>query len=269
MDDGIRLHIERFGTSSAESTRVVVFLHGIGSHAGPFRGLATELLDSADAVYLPHLRGHGLSEGARAGIGAPSRVLSDIEAVLRHVRTLHPRAELVFGGESMGGLFALAYTASPRSAPDRLLLLAPALRLRGVSSVRPRQWAPLAWRTLRHGFPLDTTAHDEVPRHETFRQKCRTDPAMLSRAPLGYLATIGRFQFRWAARYPARVAVPVMVIQGTGDRLLDCSAAERLSALLPQALFHSVDGGWHNLLWDPTTPDTIAAIKAWLNPPAA
>jgi len=264
MDDGIRLHIERFGVSSAESTRVVVFLHGIGAHAGPFRGLATELLSSVDAVYLPHMRGHGLSDGERAALGGPSRVLSDIEAVLQHVRAQHPGAEVVLGGESMGGLFALAYTASRHSAPDRLLLLAPALKLRGVSSVHPSQWFPLAWRTLRHGFPLDTTAHDEVARHETFRQKCRTDPAMLSRAPLGYLITIGRFQRRWSARYPGRVTVPVMVIQGTGDRLLDPTAAERLSDLLPEAVFHRVEGGWHNLLWDPTTPDTIASIKAWL-----
>lgn len=265
MDDGVRLCIERFGAPSAGSGRVLVFLHGIGSYAGPFRGFAVSLSDSVDAVYLPHMRGHGLSDGARARIGSPNRVLSDIEAVLQHVRAQHPEAELVLSGESMGALFALAYTASSRIPPDRLLLLAPALKLRGPSSVSARLWLPLAYGTLRDGFPLDTTAHDEVPRHHSFRYKLRADPNMLARAPLGYLATIGRFQLRWAARYPSRVRVPVLVVQGDGDRLLDSATAERLATLLPDARLHKVEGGWHNLLWDRTTPQTIASIKAWLD----
>lgn len=269
MDDGLRLCIERFGAPSAGSGRVLVFLHGIGSYAGPFRGFAASLCDTVDAVYLPHMRGHGLSGGARAGIGSPERVLSDIAEVLRHVRAQHPGVELVLSGESMGALFALAYTASSRTTPDRLLLLAPALKLRGPSSVRAGLWFPLAYGTLRHGFPLDTTAHDEVPRHDSFRAKLRADPAMLARAPLPYLVTIARFQLRWAARYPNRVRVPVLVIQGDGDRLLDSAAAEGLAALLPDAQFHKVEGGWHNLLWDRTTPQTVASIKAWLATPPA
>jgi len=266
-DDGVRLHVERFGVQGGGSRRVIVFLHGIGAHAGPYRGLATELLAQADAVYLPHLRGHGLSEGERGKIGAPRRVLSDVAAVLRHARTEHPEADIILGGESMGGLFALAYTASSHPSPDRLFLLSPSLRLRGAVSVHPRMWYPLARDTVRDGYPLDTTADGEVARHPSFRAMCRSDSTMMARAPLSYLITIARFMLWWAVKYPSRADVPVLIVQGDGDLLLDPSAAQSLAALLPQADFHSVEGAWHNLLWDSTTAQTTARIASWLDQP--
>jgi pimeloyl-ACP methyl ester carboxylesterase len=87
---------------------------------------------------------------------------------------------------------------------------------------------------------------------------------MLPRASVGYMATIGLMMSGWASRYPRRVKVPTLVVQGTLDRVVDARAAMKLARMLPSVTLRLVPGAWHNLLWDAATGETIEAIAEWL-----
>jgi len=265
--DGAELYAERFPRADAGSRTVLVFLHGIGSYAGPFRRFARDVAAADFDVYLPDLRGHGRSGPSLGAMGTPAQVLDDIETLLQRVRSSDPGCEIVLGGESMGALFVLAYAASGRLRPDRLLLLAPALRplwrnlpkWSGQRSLTPKPDA--AW----IGFPLQEPTVGEQARNPRFRRSCLDDPMMLQVGSMGYLSAVGRLLLGWAIRYPAKITQPVLLMQGDADAVLSLGATKALADLLPQAELRVIPGAWHNLLSDdPTRDSTTEAIVAWV-----
>ena len=58
-DDGVRLHLLRWRSAPSPLSAVVVFLHGIASHAGWFGETATDLSRQGVEVYGPDRRGSG------------------------------------------------------------------------------------------------------------------------------------------------------------------------------------------------------------------
>lgn len=267
LRDGAKAYVELFASEGPRRCRVLLFLHGIGAYAAPFRGLAIGVLPAVDAVLLPDLRGHGRSDGACGVMGPPSRILDDIAELIADARRRWPGSEIVLGGESMGGLIALAYAASRREPIDRLLLLAPAVRLRiHVGSVGR---ALTSSKGPGRGFRMHHGPRGEVPRGPEYRASSLRDPLMLASAKAGYFATIVAWMAAWEVRYPRRVKVPTLIVQGTADRVVDPRGADVLARKLPDARLRVVQDAWHNILWDPTTPETIAAIVAWLEEPGA
>ena len=263
--DGLPLVVERFD-SATSSGCALLFIHGIANYPGPYRGFARALAQAGTTVYLPHLRGHG-SSGVKGRMGGPATVLADIAALVATVRAANPAAELVLGGESMGGLFALAYAASDHPAPDRLVLLVPALR------PNYRTWLGTAGDIV--SLPLTATWEERVhlvhapingepTRSEEFSRGTRADPNMLSQPSLGYLLTIGQLMFGATWRYPAHVTIPVLLMQAERDRVLDGRAARVLAQRLPSVEFETIPEAWHNVLWDPTAEATVARIAEWL-----
>jgi alpha-beta hydrolase superfamily lysophospholipase len=268
---GARLHVERFSPAGGESATSLVFLHGIGAYAGPLRRFARDLADRGLTVYLPDLRGHGRSGGLRGEMGSPGVVLADIACLMDHVRATHPGGEVVLGGESMGGLIALAYAASRLTPPDRLILLAPALRPRAFNAPifsKNRAPKPATGQRLP-GFALHGPVPAETVRDHGFRDANLADPMMLQRGTISYLSVIGRLMVGWSLRYPSRVSQPTLLLHGDSDSVLYSHATEVLHRRLAHSEMHVIPGAWHNILWDPTREETTRTIIEWLLRPDA
>jgi alpha-beta hydrolase superfamily lysophospholipase len=263
--DGLDLAVERF-EPGVPTGRALIFIHGIGNYPGPYRRFARRLADAGTTVYLPHLRGHG-SSGTRGRMGSPTTVLDDIAALVHAVRAEGAASELVLGGESMGGLFALAYTASARPAPDRLLLLVPALWPNWRSwlgTARDILALPLSASIEERVKVVHAPINGEPTRSEEFSLGTRTDPNMLPQPSFGYLLTIARLMLGSTWRYPQRISQPCLIMQAGADRVLDGRAAHALAARMPHAVIETIPDAWHNVLWDPTTEATTARVAQWL-----
>jgi acylglycerol lipase len=263
--DGVELTVEEYAPA-AEPRTVLVFLHGIGAYAGPYRAFAREVAEAGVFVYLPDLRGHGRS-GTRGHMGAPATVMAGIQVLMEHARAAHPGCEVVLGGESMGGLFATAYTASDRRAPDRLLLVAPALQPAW------RQWVKVALAPRTGPRPTDAgqgsiPLHSSMPgdssRNPGFRDMCHDDPLMLQHGSIGYIATVVWFNLGWAMRYPSKFRQPVLIVHGDADAVVALGGSDALAARVRDADLRVVREAWHNLFWDPTRDATVGEIAGWL-----
>ena len=168
--------------------RVLVFLHGIGSHGAFYYHMAEPLRGTVDAVYFPDLRGHGRSKGIRGHLVGRDSILRDIRSVVDAVRADHPGSDIVLGGESMGGLLSLGFAADQRDSIDALVLAAPALKLntrrlrsrdslrRGMEGLRPSGGAR---KSRRSGIPVTGAMPDEVPRDPAFIRATQADPLVL------------------------------------------------------------------------------------------
>src|SRR4029453_14711401 len=79
--DGIRLHHLRWVSEGDRPSAVVVFLHGIASHAAWFAETAIVLSAHGVAVYGPDRRGSGLSGGGRGHLARFELALSDVDEI--------------------------------------------------------------------------------------------------------------------------------------------------------------------------------------------
>jgi acylglycerol lipase len=244
---------------------VLVFLHGIGSYGEPYGHMVEGLRGRVDAVYMPDMRGHGRSGGARGDLTSRRAVIADIGAVIDAARRENPGARIVLGGESMGALFALGFADAHRGELAGLLLTSPALALNWRSLLSSSTIAD----SLGHSDVLSTGVHvqagvgGEVQRDPDFYDRVQTDPLMLQRVGLRYLVIVQSFRWDWFARYRTTVRLPVLILQGDADRLVNVRAVRVLDALLHRSHMREFPDAWHNLFWDPQTPAAIAAMADW------
>src|SRR5271154_6249617 len=116
----------RYWPAEAFNGRVVIVLHGIGYHSGPYKVIADALNPRGIAVYGLDARGHGLSCGPRGYTGSAEKVAQDVAAIVDFVKRQQPHAKVFLMGDSMGGNYALNYAKENSSQLAGLVLLAPA-----------------------------------------------------------------------------------------------------------------------------------------------
>jgi alpha-beta hydrolase superfamily lysophospholipase len=125
--DGVELHSLRWSSGRSPPWAVVVFLHGIASHAGWFAETTTDLDEQGVTVYAPDRRGSGRSGGPRGHLARYERALDDVDEVVRLVGSEHPRTPLFLAASSWAAKLAVVYAADRPAPLSGLLLLGPGL----------------------------------------------------------------------------------------------------------------------------------------------
>jgi 2-hydroxy-6-oxonona-2,4-dienedioate hydrolase len=101
---------------------LMVFVHGVGSHAGWWRNNLVPLADEGFHVYALDLPGHGFGP---KGVNAPAHTVdSYVDFVRRFVREL-PSRRLILVGHSLGGHVVAQLAAAQPFALAGLVLVAP------------------------------------------------------------------------------------------------------------------------------------------------
>jgi acylglycerol lipase len=297
--DGVALAYARVDLPG-DTGRVLVFMHGIGAYGGLYYHLAEGLTGAVDAVYFPDVRGHGRSGGKRGDLVSRGQVLQDVSSVIASVHDEHPGHSIVLAGESMGGLFALAYAATVPDSIDGLVLAAPALKLQ-TSRLRTRDSIRRGWEGLMGGgrggsfgeIPVTGGTSDVKPRDAAFVELTTTDPLMLQSVSIKYLLVLWAFIWNWQGRYPRRLhdlapsqveyvsrvgirslagdiskrdegPLPVLVLQGGADAVVDRRAARRMAESVPGGVYVEFPDAWHNLFSDPDSDEVLGVMRTWL-----
>jgi pimeloyl-ACP methyl ester carboxylesterase len=178
-------------------TSAVVLAHGFTAHRREpsVMAMAHDLRDAGHAVVVPDMRGHGQSDGL-CSLG--DREGLDVAAAAAAARDLAPRVVLV--GASLGAIAVLRHGVDD---PD----------LAGVVTVSsPAHWKVRSPRAALAAALTRTGAGRRLAR----RLGARLDPTWRWSEPPDALA--------------ARLAAPLAVVHGTGDRFMPASEAEILHA---------------------------------------
>lgn len=123
--------------------RVLVLIHGSGSHSAYLATLARAVADAGLAhVYTPDLRGHGSAPLRRGDVDHIGQLEEDLDDFLAGLRQAHPGATLVLGGHSSGGGLVIRHAGGePAVKADGYLLLAPYLHHRAPTHRADAGWA--------------------------------------------------------------------------------------------------------------------------------
>jgi alpha-beta hydrolase superfamily lysophospholipase len=183
-------------------------------------------------VYAFDLRGFGNSqeEGIPRGDTRNfARHLQDLDDAIRHVRKKHAGKRLVILGYSLGGCYALWYAAHYPDALDGLVLAAPGIVIRTLSTRRYALLLALAnLLTPRRLFDLSKSSFVKGRDLEHIEQLQQQDPLGTWQLSYGYLANIKKTLVDPALTHAAHIATPTLILQGDTDQSALPHGARRL-----------------------------------------
>jgi acylglycerol lipase len=256
-DDDVRLHYFHWPSEPSPPWAVVVFLHGIASHAGWFGETAAELNHQGIAVYGPDRRGSGRSGGPRGHLIRYERALDDVEQVVRPV---------FLAASSWAAKLAVVYAAQRPASLSGLLLLGPGLTAevklapaRQLQVVVGHLVAPMAYLPI----PLTPELYTANPPYLDF---IRADPLRRLEATAQFFWETARLD-RQRRRASSRLALPLLLLQGEDDEMTDVPKTRRWFARLgvQDKTYRAYPGAGHTLDFELDRAQYLADLLEWLS----
>jgi alpha-beta hydrolase superfamily lysophospholipase len=264
--DGVEISYYCWSTGRSPPWAVVVFLHGIASHGGWFAETAVDLDNRGVAVYAPDRRGSGRSNGTRGHLARYERALDDVAEMVRLVSSEHGTTPIFLAASSWAAKLAVVYTARRPEPLAGLMLLGPGL----VPRVNLSRWrrlrvvvGHLVTPTARLPIPLTPELYTANPRYIDL---IRADPLRLLDATAQFFWETARLdRHRQAAS--ARLDLPLLLLQGEDDRMMDVSGTRRWYEGLGVAekTYRAYPGAGHTLDFEPDRGPYLTDMLAWLS----
>jgi len=216
-------------------------------------------------VWAPDLRGHGKSGGGRGHADNFDDYLDDTGRTIENAKGQNPQVKTFLIGHSLGGLVVLDYAEKHGSALSGVVATAPLLRLK----MKVPPWKVALGKMLSRVTP-------------TLSMKTGLDPNLLSRDPeivrnyvndpLVHGVASTRFYTELmravdeTIRDASKLTLPCLIMQGSGDGIVDPSATEDFFKRVASAdkTLKVYDGFYHEVLNEPGKEELLREISTWL-----
>ncbi|PWU07483.1 MAG: hypothetical protein C5B47_06120 [Verrucomicrobia bacterium] len=254
----------------------MIAIHGMGAAASDFAPLGELLLKEKMAVYAPNLRGQGLDplvdrRGRELNV---EQLLADVAAVVGEVRQDHPKAPLLFYGESMGALLLIRLLAADQHLfPIAGAILAvPVVELARPTPPIVRSAVQLVAKylpsltVLPQWFVNRKEKHTLHLSHDRDKQRSfENAPYLIKRFTASFINNMGLL-ISSANEAAERIRHPILVL-GAGDdefiytdQLLQwfdrVGSTDKTLEIFPNS--------YHRLLFDQDQPEVEKALLNWL-----
>lgn len=262
---GIRLYHQAW-LPDGEARAALLVVHGIGEHSGRYAGLAERFAAGGYAVYALDHPGHGRSDGGREHIVRFEDFTDSLAIFHRLVAERQPDFPLFLLAHSLGGLIACRYLLDRPAGLCGTVLSAPGLRMGG--SINPL--AAAAARLLSAVAPrFGVAALDSrtISRDPDVVAAYLRDPLVFHGKTPARLAAETMKAMRRVADGADRITVPLLILQGDADRLVDPSGARLLHerAGSTDKTLRTYGGLWHELFNEPERETVIRDVEEWLS----
>jgi alpha-beta hydrolase superfamily lysophospholipase len=242
----------------------VLLAHGYGEHGGRYRHVGERLTAAGLSVVVPDHRGHGRSQGRPVSVVRFDDYVDDLHAIAAEVAAEQGEAPTVLLGHSMGGLIATVYALRHAGELRGLALSAPAVVRGQVSAgliAAGRLLARIAPELGVLRLPLDKISRDPGV-VAAFLADPWVHPRRI-RARLG--AEMLRAMDEVESGLPG-LTLPVLVMQGSADRLVDPSAAEYVHSRVGSRdrSVRIYPGLYHEILNEPEREQVLDDLLEWL-----
>ena len=265
-DDGVRLHYLHWASGRSPPWAVVIFLHGIASHAGWFGETAADLTHQGIAVYGPDRRGSGRSGGPRGHLTRYERALDDVEQVVQLVASEHQGTPVFLAASSWAAKLAVVYAAQRPAPLSGLLLLGPALTAEvKLSPARLVQVVVGHLITPMANLPIPLTP-EQYTANPPYLDFIRADPLRRLEATTQFFWETARLDRR-RRRASTDLTLPLLLLQGEADKMIDVPKTRRWFAQLgvQDKTYRAYPGAGHTLDFEPDRAQYLADLLGWLS----
>ncbi len=245
---------------------VLLIVHGLAEHSGRYTNVVNRFVPRGYAVYgIDHI-GHGRSEGRRLYIERFADYTEPLKTYLDMVRCWQPDKPVFLVGHSMGGLIGALHLIASQEGLAGAVLSGPAIKAPGnIAAAVIFVGRVLSVLVPRVGLvpPVDAEG------------VCR-DPAVVREYLADPLVYRGKITARLGAELigameraraeASRITLPILILQGGADRLVDPSGAQSLYEKVTSSDKKLVvyEGFFHEVFNEPQHDRVLSDVERWL-----
>lgn len=264
--EGMKFYAQGWNPSKVKA--VVCLVHGFAEHSSRYAHVAERLGSEGYAVLAFDQFGHGHTQGPRGWSPGLDASLDSIRILLDEAETRFPGLPKFLYGHSMGGNMVLNYLLRRKPAIKGAVLTAPWLKL-GFEPPAFKLFLAKLMKGLYPKFPekanLDVSG---LSRDKEEVRKYENDPLVHNTARAGtFFDTFNAAG--WALQHAAELALPIIILHGTEDKLISHSGSVLFAGAAPKDLvtFISLPGYFHELHNEPAADreKVFQDIINWLN----
>ncbi len=242
---------------------VVALIHGLGEHSGRYQHVADYFTQHGLGVVALDHRGHGRTGGKR-GHGSYDAILDDIQHLIQEAEKRYPGLPVILYGHSLGGALVLYYALKRRPQVKGVISTAPGLIPANASGGQIALAKIMS--AIAPGFQIDNGLDVSGLSHDPETARAYTaDPLVHPKisARLGLdLMQNGQWVIEHAAEFP----LPLLLLQGSADRLVNPAGARQFAAGLAGKVTYKVYDGWYHELHNEVEKETVLAdMVAWID----
>ncbi|MBW1817623.1 MAG: lysophospholipase [Deltaproteobacteria bacterium] len=248
-----------------DSKAALLVVHGLAEHSGRYANLVRHFVPPGYAVYgLDHL-GHGKSDGTRVYVDRFSDYLTTLKIYVDMVREWEPERPVFLVGHSMGGLIGALFLLDHQEDLAGAVLSGPSVKV-------PDN---ISGATIFVGKVLSAL----LPKAGLIALEaegiCR-DPAVVEAYVNDPLVYTGKTTARLGAELlnamqriiveAGRITLPLLIVQGGADRLVDPAGATMLFDKIGSAdkEIKVYDDFYHEVFNEPEHERVLGDVEAWL-----
>jgi len=264
---GVAIYYQRSAPAARPPRGVILIAHGYAEHLGRYREFVAHLTGRGFAAAAVDHRGHGRSGGSRGHCRTFDDFVADLRTLAGRAERWWPGVPRLLFGHSMGGLIAFLCLLRHAETVSAGALSAPAFRVPDAAP-RPLQVIALVLGRVAPGIGLRSNLDERLlSRDPAVGAAYVADPLVHRRATAGFYRAVLAAQAVVHAE-AARLSLPLLILQGDADRIVDPTAAGEVAARLscPHELV-MLPGYYHELLNEPipARARVLALLDAWFD----
>jgi acylglycerol lipase len=249
-----------------EVRAVLLIVHGLAEHSGRYMNLVNRFVPLGYAVYgIDHI-GHGRSEGRRLYVERFADYTEPLKTYSDMVRRWQPDRPVFLVGHSLGGLIGAMYLLSHQAELAGAVLSGPAVKAPGNIPAA----IIFVGRVLSVLFPrvgLVPPVNAEGVSRDPAVVKAYLDDPLVCRGKI--TARLGAEILGAMERVGAetnRIHLPLLILQGGADRLVDPSGAQILYEKVASSDKKLIvyEGFFHEVFNEPQHDRVLSDVEQWL-----
>jgi acylglycerol lipase len=249
----------------SEPKAVLIIVHGLAEHSGRYMNIVNHFVPLGYAVYgIDHL-GHGKSDGMRVYVERFEDYTNTLKIYFDMIRRWQPEKPIFLVGHSMGGLISAVYLLDHQSELTGAVLSGAAVKV--PSNITPvilavgKMLSALMPKLGMLGLEVDGVCRDPA-----VVQAYISDPLVHKGKITARLAAEMLKAMQRVSAEATKITLPIMVVQGSADRLVDPAGAQRLYDAVSSAdkEIRIYDGFYHEVFNEPEHDEVLRDVEIWL-----
>ena len=245
---------------------VLLVVHGLAEHCGRYMNLVNRFVPLGYGVYTFDLPGHGKSYGKRVFINRFEDYIQTLAVFRNKVQALHDEVPLFLVGHSMGSLVSTVFLANHQEGFSGVVLSGSGAVKVPDNISSATLFAGKVFSVLVPKIGLIGLDVNGVSRDPSVVRAYVEDPLVHTGKTTARLAAEILRAMQRIPEISVRITLPILLIQGGADRLVDPEGAQMLFETVQSSdkTIKIYKGLYHEIFNEPERDQVLADVEGWL-----